>query len=166
MCAQNEDVKLLESEVNSEMEKVSKWLASNKLTLNIDKSKFMIFTRKKGISENFHVQINHLQMKQCEFYKYLGVYFDKNLSWKKHIEYVCKKISKSCGVISKLRNCLEIETLREVYHALIHSYLRYGVIAWGRASETALRPIKVLMNRAIRIMCFAPLGRFDVQPLY
>ena len=166
LCSQNENAKALESEVNFEIGRVYKWLASNRLTLNIDKSKFMILSRHKGVSENFRVKINNEQMDQCDSYKYLGVYFDKDLNWKKHIEHVCKKISKSCGSISKLRNCLEIETLREVYHALIHSYLRYGIIAWGTASETALQPIKVLMNRAIRIMCFAPLGRIDVQPLY
>ena len=35
LCAQNADFKVLETEVNSEIEKVYKWLTSNKLTLNI-----------------------------------------------------------------------------------------------------------------------------------
>ena len=47
LCAQNDDFRLLEEQVNLELEKVCKWLVSNKLTLNIGKSKFMIITRKK-----------------------------------------------------------------------------------------------------------------------
>ena len=47
LCAQNSDIDLLENEVNSELQKVYEWLAANKLTLNTDKSKFMIITNKK-----------------------------------------------------------------------------------------------------------------------
>ena len=43
LCTQNNDLKALETEVNSALKKVHEWLASNKLTLNISKSKFMIF---------------------------------------------------------------------------------------------------------------------------
>ena len=99
-------------------------------------------------------------------YKYLGVFLDKNLSWKPHIEYICQKISKSCGILNKLRNCIELETLREVYHALIHSYLRYGIIAWGTAAKSNLNPLQTLINRAIRIMSFSPFGQVDLKPLY
>ena len=59
-----------------------------------------------------------------------------------------------------------VDTLREVYHALIHSYLRYGIIVWGSASATNLNPLEAIMNRAIRIMCFAPFGRINLEPLY
>ena len=99
-------------------------------------------------------------------YKYLGVYFDEELSWKAHINYVCQKVSKACGSLAKLRHCLDVDTLREVYHALIHSYLRYGLIAWGSATKTALKPLQIIINRAIRIMCFAPFGAIDVTPLF
>ena len=43
LCAQNDNLELLENEVNFELKKVFIWLASNKLTLNIKKSKFMFF---------------------------------------------------------------------------------------------------------------------------
>ena len=96
----------------------------------------------------------------------LGVYFDKDLSWKPHVSYISQKISKACGSLSKLRNCVSIETLREVYHALIHSYLRYGIIAWGTAPPDILKPLQSISNRAIRIMCFAPFGKIDLAPLF
>jgi len=51
LCTQNTDLKALETEVNFELKKVYEWLASNKLTLNISKSKFMIFSNKKKKKE-------------------------------------------------------------------------------------------------------------------
>ena len=112
------------------------------------------------------MKVNETNLECCESYKYLGVHFDRDLSWKPHIAYIGKKISKACGSLSKLRHCVNIETLREVYHALMHSYLRYGIIAWGSASEDIRKPLQTIMNRAIRIMCFAPFGSIDLAPLY
>lgn len=152
--------------VNQELTKVYHWLASNRLTLNVKKSKFMLITRKRIDPTNFSVKINGTELEQCDTYKYLGVYFDKDLNWKAHIDYISKKISKSCGSLAKIRHCLEIDTLREVYHALIHSYLRYGIIAWGSASQTALKKLQTIVNRALRIMTFAPFGNVEIDPLY
>ena len=53
-----------------------------------------------------------------------------------------------------------------MYHALVHSYLRYGILTWGNASDTTLNPLQTLISRAIRIMTFAPFGRVDLKPLY
>ena len=75
-------------------------------------------------------------------------------------------MSKACGSLANLRYCVNIDLLREVYHSLIHSYLRYGILVWGNASESNLQPLKCLVNRAVRIMTFAPFGRVDLQPIY
>ena len=73
----------------------TQWLAANKLTLNVSKSKFMIVSKKRKIHHQISVKINEEELEQCQSYKYLGVHIDKNLSWKAHIEHLCKKISKS-----------------------------------------------------------------------
>ena len=141
LCYQDENLEVLQNEVNMELEKVFHWLAANKLTLNISKSKFMLITKKRVNLSNFTVKINGTDLEECDNYKYLGVFFDKNLNWKKHIDHICEKVSKSCGILSKLRHCFELETLREVYHALVHSYVRYGIIAWGTAPKTSLKSL-------------------------
>ena len=56
--------------------------------------------------------------------------------------------------------------LIEIYHALIHSYVRYGILTWGTASEAILKPLQTLLNKALRIMTFAPFGHIDIEPLY
>ena len=71
-----------------------------------------------------------------------------------------------CGIISKLRHCVDIEILKTVYYALGYTYLRYGNIVWGNAAKTVLKPLETLQNRIIRIMTFAPFGRVDLDPVY
>ena len=121
---------------------------------------------KKRSIHNFTAKINDKPLEQCESYKYLGVYIDKNLSWKPHVNYVSTKISKACGAFSKTRHCVDIATLKCMYYALVHSYLRYGLIAWGNAASQILQPLQSLNNRVLRIMTFAPLGRLDTSIIY
>ena len=54
----------------------------------------------------------------------------------------------------------------DVFNALIHSYLRYGIIIWGSASKTTLKPLETLVNKAIRIMSFAPFGNINLSQIY
>ena len=165
LCAQNKDFTLLQNQVNSELEKVFVWLASNKLTLNIKKSKFMLFTKKQNVP-NFSVKIDDNSLESCASYKYLGVVIDNKLNWGPHIEHTAPKIAKACGALARLRNCTNTDVLKNVFHALIHSYLRYGILIWGNASQSVLSPLQILLNKAVRIMTFAPYGNIDLNPAY
>ena len=157
LCAQNKDFAALEREVNVELDKVFIWLVSNKLTLNTVKSKFMVVTNKKSIPK-LSIKVNDIPLKTCDSYKYLGVTIDKNLDWKSHVKYISTKIFKACGALAKIRNCVRIDVLKNVYHALVHSYLLYGILVWGHAAPSVLKPLEILANKAIRIMTYAPFG--------
>ena len=66
LCAENSDVELLVSEVNSELENVYQWLAANKLSLNISKTKYMLVTNKKIKSFKPSIVINGKCLEECE----------------------------------------------------------------------------------------------------
>ena len=51
----------------------------------------------KKRNTNISVKINNEDLEECDSYKYLGVYIDKSLSWKPHINYICTKIAKACA---------------------------------------------------------------------
>ena len=157
----------LKKKVNNEIKKIYTWLTANKLTLNIKKSKFMIISKRKGINKNlFKVKINSVPLERCSSYKYLGLFIDEGLTWKNHIKHVCQKLSKACGIISKIRHCVDIKTMKTIYYALGYSYLRYCNIVWGNASKSILKPLLTTQNRILRIMTFAPFGRIDIDNLY
>ena len=161
-----QNLKQLNKKTAVELDKIYKWLVANRLTLNVKKSKFMIITRKRVQKHNFKLKLNGTPLERCSSYKYLGLNFGEKLNWKMHVDYVCKKISKACGIISKLRHCVDTEILKTVYYALGYSYLRYGNIIWGNAAKTVLEHLATLQNRIIRIMTFAPFGRVDLDPVY
>ena len=113
-----------------------------------------------------NIKINQIPLVQCESYKYLGIHFDSKLNWSTHIQHVCTKVSKACGALAKLRHSVPAKIIIDVFNALINSYLRYGILVWGSASQTNLNPLETLINKAIRIISFAPFGNVDLSPVF
>ena len=87
--------------------------------------------------------------------RYLGVTFDSNLTWKNHINELCSKLSKTVGVISKLRYNVYVDILTMLYYSLIYPFLIYGVQVWGLTYPTYLKPVTTLQKRVVRIMTFS-----------
>ena len=90
-------------------------------------------------------------IKTCKVFL-IGVIIDEDFTWSAHINRVKIKIASSVGILSKLRYYVNIETLIQVYHALVGSRLHYAIICWGAAAQTTLHPIVVIQNRAIRFI--------------
>ena len=154
----------VQANVNKEINKVHKWLCANKLTLNIGKSKYMIVTDKnKPFEGDFVVKINKTTLGKCSSYKYLAVYINESLNWRSHINYLCEKIYKVCGIFAKLRHCVGFDILKMVYHALVASHLKYCNLIWGNASETALKPLSASQNQIIKITTLAPFSSHNVK---
>ena len=136
----NSCLKLLNKNINFELIKIDKWLKLNKLSLNIDKTKFMVLTKQRLV-RNFGIRIRKTSIEQVNEIKYLGVIFNDNLSWKSHIQHVCSKLSSGSWALLKLRNYIDTTMLKTVYYALIYSYLQYCVSTWGLTLTTALDPL-------------------------
>ena len=97
-------LKDIERTINMELQKLYLWLNVNRLSLNIDKTNFLIFhPYNKNLKQHVTIKINKKAIKEKEFIKYLGVLVDSSLSWKHHISNLTKKISRSIGVMYKLR---------------------------------------------------------------
>jgi len=93
----------LEKTINNQLKHVHTWLCANKLSLNIDKSNFVIFhPKQKKLSYQVKIYVNNIALTNVNSIKYLGVFLDANLSWKPHVEHVSSKIKRNIGIISKV----------------------------------------------------------------
>ena len=120
-----------EKDINTELKKVNTWLELNKLSLNAQKTKLMIFHRKQKQVDEINVQINGTQIERVESFNFLGIMLDENLTWKSHIEMVAKNISKVTGILYRLKNIFPENVLFVLYNSLIVSYINYGLLLWG-----------------------------------
>ena len=146
----------LESKLNHELTVVAEWLKSNRLALSILKTNFILFHSKKlKPSKLFHLKIDGVNIKQVFTVKCLGVAFDSNLTWKNHINELCSKLSKTVGIISKLRYNISVDIPTMFYYSLIYPFLIYGVQVWGLTYPTYLKPVTTLQKQLARIMTFS-----------
>jgi len=98
------------------------------------------------------MSINHHPLSKQSSLKYLGVILDDKLNWKPQIEKLVTQLSKSCGMLYKLKHYTNTSLLKSVYFALFHSYLTYSIINWGRPNKTTLLPLIRLQNKAVRTL--------------
>ena len=105
----------LENVMNFELNNVFQWLTSNKLTLTLNKSNFVIFRpyqKRLPFAPNIHIldhrtnTLTYLECKECV--KYLGALIDYKLSWKNHVDSIALKISKTIGLLSKIKTFCSI----------------------------------------------------------
>ena len=158
----DKNLAILEKIVNVELQNFCDWLTSNKLTLNTKKSNFVLFhPYQKKVSYYPNIKIfdsdvnRNVNLESKEYVKYLGIIIDKNLLWKFHIDVIATKISKTVGLIAKLRHLVPRRILLNIYQSLIHPYLTYGLASWGQSSKTYLNKILILQKRALRMIYFA-----------
>ena len=85
-------------------------------------------------------------------YVYLDVLIDQHLSWKRHIDFVSKKISKSVGIIAKARFYLSAKTLMTLYYSLVYLFLTYCNVAWSSTYCSNLNCIYLLQKRIVRLI--------------
>ena len=128
--------------MNTELEKLNQWFRANKLCLNITKTKYIIFrpTATKQIGKNEKMYIDNQEIERIsdqlntKSFKFLGLEIDEKLSWKKHINNVCTKISRANYIINKVKNTIPKHCLLTLYQSIIQCHVNFGLQIWGSSS--------------------------------
>ena len=92
------------------------------------------------------ISFDSIALKQETEVKFLGIYIDEGLTWKSHISYICKKISKSVGIMYRFRFFLSSN--KKI--SIIYPFLTYCTTVWCSAYVTNLNGIFFLQKRAAR----------------
>ena len=148
--------------LNSELEKVSGWLAANKLSLNVKKSNFLHFHTGKSQKIPLKLILNDTPVEEKETAKYLGTFIDNKLSWKSQIQHIKTKLARNIGLISKIRYYAKDACLK-LYHSLIQSHVNYNILNWTCTHKSTIEPIEKKLKKAIRTISFSP-GKYDHTP--
>ena len=115
----------------------------------------MIFTSKRIGLDPIDINIDGHSIDKVMSTKFLGVYIDNKLNWKRHIDHVCGKVSRGLGIILKARQLLTRNSLKTLYYSFIYPYFTYCNHVWGSTYPTTLNPLFLRQKRAIRIIAGA-----------
>ena len=145
------DVHSIANAINAELERISDWLAVNKLSLNVKKTKYMIFHYHQRVLKEEDIPcliINGVVIERVPEFNFLGLSINEFMSWSSHATKIANKISRTLGVMNRLKRFLPISAMKLMYNSLILSHLQFGITCWGFEWERIFK----LQKRALRIL--------------
>lgn len=147
------DMDSLEEQANRWLKHLSIWLTANKLELNTKKTKYVIFRPKnKSIPHDIQVKFRGGLIERVTCQKFLGITFHETLDWTYHINKVRTDLSRSIGLIGKIRCFLPGWVRRQLYYSLVYSRIHYCLLIWGTTTKTNKESIYKLQKRIVRII--------------
>ena len=132
LSIKSSDLEHMSQQFNSELANIQEWLNVNELSLNVSKTRFMIFHYHQRNIEHIvpEIKINSERIEKVSEFNFLGLTIDEHLSWKLHLQKTWNKIARTLGIMCRLKNVLPTHILRILYNALIPPHLQYSILAW------------------------------------
>lgn len=152
---QNADSETIKTQISLELNKINDWLVKNKLKINCNKTKFLIFNYRKHFDLTSLSFANH-DILRTNNIKFLGIFIDEKLSFKDHANHISGKIGKTVGLLYRLNKFLPTHILRTLYHCLVLPYISYGIEVWLAASRTTTERVSILQKKTIRAINCLP----------
>ena len=140
-------------------------MSANKISLSVEKTELVIFkSPRKVLSDEIKIKLTGKRLHPSNSVKYLGVRIDKFLHWHDQVNNIAVKLNRANALLLKIRNYVNMKTLRNIYYAIFDSHLTYSCIVWAQNINTVNRLI-ILQKKAPRIMNFKD-QLFHLSPLF
>ena len=154
LLASHKNLRTLIHSINNDLGHVSTWFKANKLSLNINKTNFMLFKNKHDNRHvpAFNITIDNTDIVRVPHTKFLGIILDECLTWKQHTTYIANiAVSKYTGILYRLKGILPSTTLFTLYNSLVLPHLMYCNIIWSDRNNTSLGIIHIKQKKSVRI---------------
>ena len=148
MC-RAEDIHLVTAKAQKVFQKMSTWCDANKLTINVEKTKYMVVRHTKPPHEpNF--ETSKIKLSTVHHYEYLGFLLDDKLLMNDYLESMWKKANSKLGILSKIRRFISEKTAVLIYKTMIRPHLDYIDFVVDSGSADRIRNLDTLQKKAVR----------------
>ena len=106
--------------------------------------------------EEIDISIDDRTIKRVDNTKSLGLAFDAQLSWSKHVDEICKKASSAIGALKRVQPFIPTDVVVQIYNALILPHFDYCSPVWDCTSGCLSDKLQKLQNRAARVITQSP----------
>ena len=137
-----------EQNINAELLKVNNWLKLNRLSLNIKKTKAMLFHTQNKVIEPPLLKLDNTIIDFVKEFNFLGITIDNNITWKPHLNKIRNKLCKFNAILNKLKHELPKSTLLTLYNSMFSPHLSYGILLWGAHADSLAK----VQKRAVRLI--------------
>ncbi len=136
------------------LKKAKEYFNRNGLMLNTSKTQCM-FVGTRGllsqIPEGTHLNIDNVRIDPSDNIKNLGIYFDKHMTFEKHIDKIGARILNTIIYINRTKEFFNRNAICILMQSLALSIINYGLKIWGTANKTNIKKIQKLQNFAAKV---------------
>ena len=149
----HDGVSHISSLINSELLKISDWLTVNKLSLHVEKTKFMFFHNYQRVIANEDIpdlMINDKKIERASCFNFLRLMMNEFMNWSSHSAKIANKISRILGIMNRLKRYLPFSAMKLMYDSFILYHLQFGITCWGfewyRIFKLQKRTLRIMTN--------------------
>ena len=138
--------------IECELASLQDWFYANKLTLNVDKSVYLLFER--NISKcDLNISVCGKALPRCSCAKFLGTWIDDALNWSAHLKKLKAKLKSGLGMMRRANKYLSSKAKRTLYYRQVHSHLSYGISVWGTMlSKGQAKELSNLQRKCVELI--------------
>ena len=144
--------------------KISHWTSENGFKFSAPKTVAINFSRNPIYLEPPRLYLNETEIEYSDEIKFLGLIFDKKLTFESHVKLLKAKCLKCLNLLRAVGSQhwgADQESIMRFYRAIIRSRLDYGSVVYNSASPTTLKTLEPVANEAMRIAS----GCFKTTPI-
>jgi len=147
--------------INAALADIDYWMRVNMLSLNVAKTKFIVFHYSNKNLEFPQLFMNGKEIERVKNFTFLGHVLDQNLSWCPHVEKIKKRVSRATGILHRLKNILPMNIRIILYNTLVSPFFSYGILNWGHRCSN----LEIVQKKAIRATACAKYNA-HTEPLF
>ena len=168
ICYRSKHMHTIERQLQQCLNKIQRWALENGFKFSKTKTQCMHFCQLRGLHNDPVLKLDGVEIPVVDQYKFLGVIFDKKLSFIPHINYLkakCHKALQLLRVVAHTDWGADKSTLLKLYKSLVRSKLDYGYFIYGSARKSYLRCLDSIHHLGLQLALGA-LRTSPVESLY
>jgi len=143
--------------MNHDLSNLVYWFQANKLSLNINKTNYILFN-KKHVNHDIDqdepiIRFGNDVIEKKPFVKFLGLMIDEKLDWNQNFKLLCTKLARSVYMLKCVKKVLPRKIMKSLYYSYFNSHLVYGIELWGpNSNQSNINRLTVLQKKAVRLI--------------
>ena len=164
MCYRSKSMRTIERHLQQCINRIEKWASHNGFKFSKSKTQCVHFCQLRKVHDDPEFYLYGSLIPVVEDFKFLGVLFDRKLSFIPHIKYLKAKCLKALNLLKVLSHTdwgADRTVLLQLYRSIIRSKLDYGSIVYGSARKSYLSMLDTVHHQGLRLA----LGAFRTSPV-
>ena len=164
ICYRSKNMRTIERQLQQCLDRLQNWTTENGFKFSKSKTQCVHFCQLRKLHCDPELFLDGTKIPVVTEAKFLGVIFDRKLSFIPHLKYLKAKCLKALNLLKVISNTdwgADRQVLLRLYRTLIRSKLDYGCVIYGSARKSYLQMLDTIHHQGLRIA----LGAFRTSPV-